>query len=59
MAYIATENNYVRPQITTNEPLKIVAGRHPVVEKIERDFIANNLEFGEGESIHIITGPNM
>ena len=59
MAYIATENNYVRPQITTEEPLKIIAGRHPVVEKIERDFIANNLEFWEGESIHIITGPNM
>lgn len=59
MAHIATENNYVRPQITTEEPLKIIAGRHPVVEKIERDFIANNLEFWEGESIHIVTGPNM
>lgn len=59
MAYVATENNYTRPEIVTDEPLQIIWGRHPVVEKIEKDFISNNLTLAESEYIHIITGPNM
>jgi DNA mismatch repair protein MutS len=59
LAQVALEYNYVRPVITSESSLRILWGRHPIVERRERDFISNNLSFPEGEYIHIITGPNM
>lgn len=64
LAEVAQENNYVRPAFSSSGELKVVAGRHPVIEKLaEKDaqrFIANDLYFHpETEFIAIITGPNM
>ena len=59
MSNIAYLNNYTRPKIRKNYDLKILWGRHPVVEQIEKDFISNNLELNKSEYVHIITGPNM
>ena len=44
-----------------NEPgIKIVEGRHPVVENVSRDpFIANDCELNDQARLLIITGPNM
>jgi DNA mismatch repair protein MutS len=41
--------------------LRIVAGRHPVVEITQREepFVPNDARFNEEESILLITGPNM
>jgi DNA mismatch repair protein MutS len=61
LASVAALNNYVRPAVKAEKGIKIIAGRHPVVEKLttgER-FIANDLVFEEGEIIRVITGPNM
>jgi DNA mismatch repair protein MutS len=63
LAQIAAENKYVRPRFTTG-PLKIVAGRHPVIEKLtERDaqrFIPNDIYLDNDTGfLAIITGPNM
>ncbi len=58
-ANIAYNNNYQRPKLTKDYDLKIVQGRHPVVEQIEKDFISNNLELNKNKFIHIITWPNM
>lgn len=59
-ARISKENNYVRPVICDDQKIKIVAGRHPVIENFsDEPFIANDLEMDANESVVLITGPNM
>ncbi|MEK6938762.1 MAG: DNA mismatch repair protein MutS [Nanoarchaeota archaeon] len=55
---VALENNYVKPSLVPDRVIQIKNGRHPVVEKMENSFIANDVLLGEGEMM-IITGPNM
>ena len=61
LAIVATENNYVRPQITNDKAINITAGRHPIIEKMNRgDFIANDTLLNDADQRTIIlTGPNM
>ena len=61
-ANIAIANKYVKP--TINNSIKytnIIAGRHPVVEKINKNtrFIPNDTSFSNDSTTMIITGPNM
>lgn len=62
LARVASENRYVRPEMTTDGNLYISEGRHPVVEKNMKDaeFIPNDtlLDCDENRMM-IITGPNM
>lgn len=59
-AYIAKKKNYCRPEISENAVLDIVGGRHPVVETVGGQFIANDTYLDCDEnSMMIITGPNM
>ena len=61
-ATIAIENDYVKPEMLENsDALKIVEGRHPVVEKLigRSDFIANSTKLKENERFVVLTGPNM
>ena len=61
-AYVAENENYVKPIITNDGTLEIKDGRHPVVEKSLRDieFIPNDTVMDEeSKRFHIITGPNM
>ncbi|MBI2662621.1 DNA mismatch repair protein MutS [Candidatus Woesearchaeota archaeon] len=58
LAKVAMENRYVRPEFVEDNVLQIRCGRHPVVEKMEERFIANDVVLNDGEMI-IITGPNM
>ena len=62
-AFVAEENNYVKPEVTKNNILKIKKGRHPVVEKFMKpgeEFIANDVNLDpDNEQIWILTGPNM
>lgn len=64
LAEAAAQNRYARPRFSDNGEMKVVAGRHPVIEKLtEKDggrFIPNDLYFHpETEFIGVITGPNM
>ena len=63
LAQVAAESRYTRPRFSTNGELKIVAGRHPVIEKLtERDaqrFIPNDLYLDSAQFLAVITGPNM
>ena len=61
LADVAVRGNYVRPRLTTDTGLRIVAGRHPVVEQtIEEPFVANDVDMdARNTQILIITGPNM
>ena len=60
-AYIANANNYVRPNINEDGTIKIVDGRHPVIEKLNNvgTFISNDTSLDDDNFIDIITGPNM
>lgn len=59
-AKVSEENNYVRPIIISNKNLKIIEGRHPVVEKvIDTEFVSNDVIFDDNTNILLITGPNM
>ncbi|MFL7808192.1 MAG: DNA mismatch repair protein MutS, partial [Anaerolineae bacterium] len=61
LAEVAIRNRYVRPGLTDDEVLEIVAGRHPVVEKMlqSEPFTPNDVHFDGDERILVITGPNM
>lgn len=61
LAEIASESNYCRPELLTDESLEIRDGRHPVVEHTLQtgSFISNDTRIDKDNLIHIITGPNM
>src|SRR5271157_2590404 len=57
----AALRGYVRPELQDDNILDIRDGRHPVVEQSlqgER-YVPNDVLFGPGEIIRVITGPNM
>ena len=63
---LACENNYICPELTDSNILKIEAGRHPVVEQnlgigefVENDICLANSESKENASLILLTGPNM
>ena len=62
MARIAAEYNYIKPEINDSDSIKIVDGRHPVIERSitgER-FVPNDSLIDNNENrLIIITGPNM
>ena len=60
-ADVAAREGYVRPTMSDEFGLDIVAGRHPVVERMmPRDkFIPNDLRLVEDARVVILTGPNM
>jgi len=61
-ALLAEQNIYCRPEIAESGELKIINGRHPVVEKLleEKEFVPNDSELNETDKqLLIITGPNM
>ena len=61
LAKVAYESSYCRPTINEKGSINIKDGRHPVIEKIQRDdmFVTNDTILDSKERIAIITGPNM
>jgi DNA mismatch repair protein MutS len=63
-ARLAASRRYARPEFTATGELMIVAGRHPVIERLleqrgER-FVPNDLYLDQAtQQILLITGPNM
>ncbi|MCG8707203.1 DNA mismatch repair protein MutS [Brenneria sp. 4F2] len=52
--------NYVCPTLSDKPGIKIIGGRHPVVEQVlSEPFIANPLSLAPQRRMLIITGPNM
>lgn len=58
-AFNAANNNYCRPEILDNGEMEILNSRHPVVEKLNRDFVPNDCVMGDEKQFMLITGPNM
>jgi DNA mismatch repair protein MutS len=64
LAQVAAENRYHRPGFSDDGEMRILAGRHPVIERLaDQDagrFIPNDLFLNDAtDLIAIITGPNM
>ncbi len=61
MAEVAEREGYVRPEIGDDFNLEIIAGRHPVVERMmqREKFIPNDVRLTEDSRMIILTGPNM
>ena len=64
LAQVAAENRYHRPTFSATGEMRIMAGRHPVIERLSGEesgrFIPNDLYLNGGANlIAIITGPNM
>lgn len=62
-AIVAGHNKYCQPKISTDDSLKIKAGRHPVIETslpFDEAYIPNDIYIdNNSQQIIIITGPNM
>ncbi len=61
LAELASQRNYHRPRINLDDKIKIVEGRHPVIEVTnEEPFIPNDTYMDRNtDQILIVTGPNM
>jgi DNA mismatch repair protein MutS len=64
LAQVAAENRYQRPHFSDAGEMRIMAGRHPVIERLADAeagrFIPNDLYLNDTtDLIDIITGPNM
>jgi DNA mismatch repair protein MutS len=64
LAQVAAENRYQRPSFSDTGEMRILAGRHPVIERLTEQeagrFIPNDLYLDDSTGlIAIITGPNM
>jgi DNA mismatch repair protein MutS len=64
LAQVAAENRYRRPTFPEDGVMRIMAGRHPVIERLSDQeagrFIPNDLYLDDSaDLIAIITGPNM
>ena len=57
---VAQKRGYTRPTLTSDSVIKIVAGRHPVVEALSTNqFISNGIELNAEHNLAVISGPNM
>ncbi|MEW6712738.1 MAG: DNA mismatch repair protein MutS, partial [Candidatus Riflebacteria bacterium] len=61
LAQLAHDQQYIMPEVNNGPAIKIINGRHPVVEAfLERgDFTPNDLLLDSNRCQAIITGPNM
>ena len=64
-AVLARDHGYTRPELHADTRLKIMGGRHPVVEQMikrkaqSQPFTANDCTLTEQVKIWLMTGPNM
>jgi len=56
----AVSLDWTRPELVREPSMRIVGGRHPVVERFcDSAFVPNDLSFDAARRMLIITGPNM
>ncbi|ATX80458.1 DNA mismatch repair protein MutS [Mariprofundus aestuarium] len=62
-AYLAKSYRYVRPEVHSGRSMKLVGGRHPVVERFlssSDPFVANDTHMDlKNRRFMLLTGPNM
>jgi DNA mismatch repair protein MutS len=60
-AELAAAEGWVRPQLTQDDCLEILEGRHPVVERLldAGAFVPNDCRLDDEQRLLVVTGPNM
>lgn len=60
-ATVSEKRHYCRPRFSEEDRVKIINGRHPVVETVieKGQYVANDVYLHEGRNMLLITGPNM
>ena len=58
---VSIDQHYVRPKFNDHREIKIIKGRHPVIEKVMQNshYVANDIIMNQDTDILVITGPNM
>jgi len=60
LAQLALDRRYCRPNLVGENVLHLIDARHPVLEQqLDSRFVSNDLKISGGESLILITGPNM
>ena len=61
LAHIAIKNSYIQPEMHGGKDIEIIAGRHPIVEKLipSGEYVKNNIVLDDNKEMIILTGPNM
>lgn len=60
LSTIADELSLVRPTLSEEHEIKIIEGRHPVVEKLSKNvYVPNDCLMSKATNTLLITGPNM
>jgi len=62
LADTAIENRYVRPKLDHGNAIRVINGRHPVVERVLNagNYVPNDVELSnEDTRVMVLTGPNM
>ena len=60
LAVCGDEYNFVKPTLNDNGTIKIIEGRHPVVEIVSKEeYVPNDCIMENGINTLLITGPNM
>ena len=61
LATVAEEGHWVRPVVDASSSLRIIGGRHPLVERTlgPGRFVPNDLDLDDEARIVVLTGPNM
>lgn len=58
-AHLVAHKNYTIPQSVDSPVIRIVGGRHPMVENEMNAYVPNHAELSHARRTMIITGPNM
>ncbi len=60
-ALVSEKYGYVRPTLVSTNEVKIIASRHPVVERVLKgeEYVPNDIIMDKDTDILLITGPNM
>ena len=60
LSLVSEEHHLIRPKFNDNHNLRIIDGRHPVVEVVSNNnYVKNDVIMDESTSTLLITGPNM
>ncbi|WP_096199459.1 DNA mismatch repair protein MutS [Bacillus sp. FJAT-45350] len=60
-ATVSEQQHYTKPNFSKEREVRIIDGRHPVVEKVipRGEYVANDVSLQPGREVLLITGPNM
>src|SRR2546422_4384327 len=58
LAEVAAKKGWRRPEVSEEYGVRIIEGRHPVVEALTGSFVPNDLSLDENTHLLLLTGPN-